>query len=87
MASDDGTLYLTAKEAAAELDVSLPTLYAYGLITPTLMGLGLATLLPVVVTIPLGAWLAQRLSPAAFDKVVLVLLSGLALRLIWDALV
>lgn len=29
MASDDGTLYLTAKEAAAELDVSLPTLYAY----------------------------------------------------------
>lgn len=65
----------------------LPALYAYGLITPALMGLGLATLLPVVVTIPLGAWLAQRLSPAAFDKVVLVLLSGLALRLIWDALV
>ena len=26
---DDGTLYLSAKQAAAELDVSLPTLYAY----------------------------------------------------------
>ncbi len=76
------SVFFTVMSAA-----QIPALFAYGLITPAMMGLGAATLLPVAATIPLGAWLARRLSPAAFDRVVLVLLSGLALRLIWDALV
>jgi hypothetical protein len=39
-----------------------------------------------MLAMPLGAWLARRISASAFDRVILGLLLILSLRLIWQAL-
>jgi uncharacterized membrane protein YfcA len=36
---------------------------------------------------PLGAWLARRISASTFDRVILALLTLLSLRLIWQAVI
>jgi hypothetical protein len=40
---------------------------------------------PVAAGMPIGAWLARRLSPEAFDRLILVVLSAIAMKLLWDA--
>ena len=47
---------------------------------------GVAACAVVVATVPLGGWLARFLSAKAFDRLVLGMLSLLALRLGWQAL-
>lgn len=61
----------------------LPAQMIAGLLTPQLFGLSIAALIPVFALMPVGAWLARKLSAEAFDKLMLVLLSLLAIRLIY----
>jgi uncharacterized membrane protein YfcA len=63
----------------------LPTAFALGLLSPGLLGLSLAALIPILVAMPIGTWLATRLSPTGFDRLVLLLLTGLAMRLVYVA--
>jgi uncharacterized protein len=71
---------------AAMSAVQLPLLVGYGLMTPVLLALSGAALAALFAGMPVGAWLAQRLSARAFDRVVLGLLCVLAARLIYVAL-
>lgn len=61
--------------------VQLPALLALGLMTPQILGLSFLAILPVLVFMPLGDWLSKRASPEVFDRVILMFLSLLALRL------
>jgi len=66
--------------------VQILAMFAYGLLSgPTLAASALA-LVPVVAALPAGAWLARRISPRGFDRIVLVLLVLLMARLVWTAL-
>ncbi len=64
----------------------LPALATAGVLTAQVFILGLMALLPILAFMPVGAWLARRLSARGFDLVVLVFLSLLALKLYYDAL-
>ena len=66
--------------------VQMPTLYGFGLLTPASLLLGTAALVPILLAMPLGSWLAQHWSARRFDVTILCLLALLALRLIWSAL-
>ncbi len=57
-----------------------------GLMTPELLGLSALAIFPVLCAMPLGELAARRLSADGFDRLVLALLSVLALRLIYVAL-
>jgi uncharacterized membrane protein YfcA len=62
----------------------LPALAGFGLLTPHLLALSAAALIPLVAFMPVGSWLARRISPRSFDRLVLALLTVLALRLVYD---
>ena len=57
-----------------------------GLYTPALVGMSLLALVPTMALLPLGARLTHRLSRGAFDVLVLTLLTGTALKLLYDGL-
>lgn len=71
---------------AAMTLTQIPSLVVAGLMTWPIFALGLVALLPIFGFMPVGSWLARRLSPRAFDRLVLVFLSLLALKLYADAL-
>jgi uncharacterized membrane protein YfcA len=62
----------------------VPALIGVGLLTWDRMLLSLVALIPLLGFMPVGNWLARRLPPAAFDWLVLSLLTLLAIRLIWS---
>ncbi|MCR8724104.1 sulfite exporter TauE/SafE family protein [Frigidibacter sp. ROC022] len=66
--------------------VQLPSLAYYGLMTWQLFGIGILAVVPLLLGMPLGAAIARRIGPKGFDRVILVFLCLLALRLIWTAL-
>lgn len=59
-----------------------PSLLLFGLITPELALLGTLALVPMFLLMPVGAWLARYWSQQVFDRVTLLLLAAMALRLI-----
>jgi uncharacterized membrane protein YfcA len=61
----------------------VPALMGFGLLTWDRMLLSLVALVPLMGFMPVGNWLGKRLPPAAFDRLVLILLTLLAIRLIW----
>lgn len=67
--------------------VQIPLLAAVGVMTPEVVLLGAAALAPLFLGMPIGAWAARSISPKAFDRVILVVLVLLALKLFYDALV
>lgn len=64
--------------------VQLPVQVAYGIMTPDRAVLGLFSLVPLMVALPLGEWIGKRLSAAAFDRIILIFLILLALKLTVD---
>lgn len=64
--------------------VQTATLFSVGLYTPSRLIESLLALVPIVVALPLGARAARRLSPQAFQRVVLVLLAASAVSLLHD---
>ncbi|MFU8862437.1 MAG: sulfite exporter TauE/SafE family protein [Rhodobacterales bacterium] len=65
--------------------VQVPLLAVLGILTAERFLLSCLALIPLMAAMPLGAWLARRISPLMFDRVILVLLFMLSLRLIWQA--
>jgi hypothetical protein len=47
--------------------------------------LGTAAVLPMIAGMPVGAWLARHISASLFDRIILILLACIALRLVWSA--
>lgn len=62
----------------------IPLLAGAGLMTPTRIAMGCGTLALILVTMPLGEALARRWTPALFNKVILIMLAAIALRLLAD---
>ncbi len=71
---------------AAMSVVQIPTLFSLGILTPKITVLSLLAMIPLFGGMPIGAWLARRISKDAFDKIVLALLTVIALKLLYDAL-
>lgn len=66
--------------------VQLVTAAGNGLLHPLDLVYGVFALLPIILAMPLGALLAQRLSPKTFDRLILVILTCLAAKLLAEAL-
>ena len=71
---------------AAMSVVQIPTLWGLGILTPHRLFLSALASIPLFAAIPLGAWLARRVSRELFDRIILGLLAVIALRLLWGAL-
>ncbi|GAA3855137.1 sulfite exporter TauE/SafE family protein [Celeribacter arenosi] len=65
--------------------VQIPLLVAVKVMTPQVLLLGIAALVPLSIGMPIGALAAKSISAKAFDRLVLILLVGLSLKLIADA--
>ncbi len=63
----------------------LPALAAGGLMTWGTLALGVASLVPLFAFMPVGAWLARRVSAQTFDRMLLALLGVLSLKLLHGA--
>lgn len=62
-----------------------PALAILGILTWDRVILAVFALIPLSIGIPIGAWSARFLSKEAFDRLILVLLAVIAVKLIWDA--
>ncbi|MEO4040386.1 sulfite exporter TauE/SafE family protein [Hoeflea sp. CAU 1731] len=65
--------------------VQVIALSYFGLMTPTTIGMSLAALPPLFVSMPLGAWAARKMSAKAFDRALLILLAVLSIRLLYTS--
>lgn len=65
----------------------IPALVLTGLLGWERMALSLAAMMPILAFMPVGAWLARKFSAELFDRVILVLLGLISLRLIAEALI
>ncbi|NDV89190.1 TSUP family transporter [Aurantimonas aggregata] len=63
----------------------IPALAWFGLVTTHSIALSLFAVLPILLFMPVGSMAAERFSKPAFDKVILFLLVGLAIKLLVDA--
>jgi hypothetical protein len=59
----------------------------YGVLTPPVAALSLAALIPILGMMPVGAYLARFLSKEAFDRIILGILTVLALRIVVGLLI
>lgn len=66
--------------------VQIASLTAGGLIHLDTLLLSLAACAPLLMAMPIGTWIARRMSPQQFDRLVLGMLVILAARLLWSAL-
>lgn len=66
--------------------VQIPLLAAWGVLTPLRALLSALAILPLMAAMPLGAYLARRMSKAFFDRLILALLALIAARLVVNAL-
>ncbi|MEM8742474.1 MAG: sulfite exporter TauE/SafE family protein [Pseudomonadota bacterium] len=62
--------------------VQIPALFATGLMGWERLGLSLAAMIPILICMPLGAWAARHVSAQVFDRLILVLLGLIGLRLL-----
>ena len=63
--------------------IQLPTLLYVGLMQPEHLVLGLLAVLPLMGGMPVGAYILRKSTPDLFDKVILFILVGVAIRLLW----
>lgn len=67
--------------------VQIPSLMALGVMTPTLTLWSVLAVVPLFGAMPLGAWLGQRINKEVFDRLILILLAVVALKLFYDAFI
>lgn len=72
---------------AAMAVVQIPVLFWLEILTLDWFGLSFLAMIPLFATMPIGRWLGRRMSREAFDKIILVLLSTIAVRLIFGVMV
>ena len=65
--------------------VQIPALFAYGIMDGRKFVISAAALLPIVAFMPVGSWLARHISREMFDRLVLLLLTAIAIKLVADA--
>jgi uncharacterized protein len=65
--------------------VQLVTLALAGIMTWRRFLEGLIALLPIVLAMPIGAWASSLLSRRAFDRIILLLLAAMALKLFFES--
>ena len=63
--------------------IQLPTLFYLGLLQAEHLIFGLLAVIPLMGFMPVGAFLLRHASPELFDKMILVILVGVAIRLLW----
>ena len=63
--------------------IQLPTLLYVGLMQPEHLVLGVLAVLPLMGGMPLGAYILRQTKPDFFDKFILFILVGVAMRLLW----
>lgn len=63
----------------------IPTLVGLGVLDLERFGLALLAIIPLFAAMPLGEWAGKHVSKATFDKLILVLLTVVALRLMYTA--
>ena len=66
--------------------VQIPLLVVYDFMTPVTLLFGVGALGVIFASMPIGAYLARHVSREAFDRIILVLLGAIALRLVVDSL-
>ncbi len=81
---DDFVFGITALFCAF-LVVQIPAAILAGVLTWERALYGVLAIVPVLAGMPVGAWLARRMSPAAFDRLVLTFLAAMAAKLLWSA--
>ena len=62
--------------------VHLPALWVAGVMQPLWLLQGVAALVPILIFMPLGQWISGRLSRKAFDRMILVFLGGIGLKMV-----
>ena len=68
------------------VSVQLPVLAFAGILTPNGFMLSCLALLPLLLGMPVGSFVARHLSRQVFDRLIMLLLAGLAIRMLWAAL-
>jgi uncharacterized membrane protein YfcA len=63
--------------------VQAPSLWIAGVLEPEWLVQGVFALLPTFIFMPLGQWLASKLSAEAFDRMILVFLGVIGLKMIF----
>ncbi len=63
--------------------IQLPTLFYLGLMQSEHLILGLLAVIPLIGCMPMGAFILRRAPPDLFDRVILAILVGVALKLLW----
>ncbi|HMA14065.1 MAG: TSUP family transporter, partial [Bacteroidota bacterium] len=71
---------------AAMAIVQIPLLVAWDVLTPARSLVSALAIFPLMAGMPLGAFLARRMSKQFFDRLVLVILAAIAIRLVVGAL-
>lgn len=64
--------------------VQIPLLAVYGFLTLPLLGLSVAALVVVMAFMPVGTWLVRHVSRQSFDRLILVLLGLLSVKMFWQ---
>jgi len=62
--------------------VQLPALWAAGIVEPEWLGQGVLAMIPILIFMPVGQMLAQRLSRKAFDRLILVFLGVIGVKMV-----
>lgn len=62
--------------------IQWPSLYVAGIMRLEWVVLGVLALIPMLVFMPIGQWLASRLPPAAFDKLILSFLGIMGVKMV-----
>ena len=63
--------------------IQLPTLHYLGIMKAEHLIFGLLAVIPLMGFMPVGGFLLRNATPELFDKVILVVLVGVAIRLLW----
>jgi hypothetical protein len=69
---------------AAMCVVQLPLQIGYNIMTANTALLGLFALLPLTIALPVGEWIGKKFSAELFDIAILVFLTALAVKLLFD---
>lgn len=64
--------------------VQIPLLFWYGIMDLHRFALSAGALVPIFAFMPVGNWLARYISRELFDRIILVLLTAIALKLVWQ---
>lgn len=66
--------------------VQIPSLAYLGILTTDRSLMAIAAAVPMFLAMPLGEWAAKFMSKAVFDRIILILLAAIAIRLIWTSM-